>query len=473
MIKDLRDWIDSAERIGELKRVVDAEVGEEIGGIVDWFQENVGTPALFFEKIPGYGPEYRILANSLFSCKRVAMTLELPVDLPPMEVVRYCKDTFSNLKLKPPVEVKKAPVMTNVWREGAVDLTKVPVPKWHEGDGGPYIGTGCLIIQQDPDTGWVNLGCYRVQRFDAKTMGMMITLGRHGGRILQKYWERKRSCPVAISIGQDPLLMMLAGVQIPYGVCEYDVAGGIKGQPIEVVRLPETGLLVPATAEMVIEGEMLPNDTSEEGPFGEWTGYYASGVRKQPVVRAQAVYFRDNPIMLATIPRKPPCDDTYYKTYVNSGAIWAELERAGIESVRGVWNFEAGGSRMFNVVCIEQMYPGHAKQVALSATSGHTGSYANRYTIVVDEDIDPTNINDVIWAMSTRVDPREDIEIIRRGWSSPLDPMSYPPEGSVFNARVLIDACRPWERRGSFPRVAQNSPDLRARIVKKWKNLRE
>ena len=144
-----------------------------------------------------------------------------------------------------------------------------------------------------------------------------------------------------------------------------------------------------------------------------------------------------------------------------------------MESVRGVWCLPASGSRMFNVVSIEQMFQGHAKQVAMAAASCHTGTYANRYTVVVDEDIDPSNLNEVIWAMCTRVDPREDLEVIRRGWSSPLDPMSYPPEDRRFNARVLIDACRPWERRSSFPHVAQNSPELRTRIAKKWKGLRE
>lgn len=473
MFKDLREWIKAMENIGELKRVVGAEVEEEIGGIVDWFQERVGTPSLLFEKIPGYHPGYRILANSLFSKSRIAATLGLPVDTPPLEIVRHCKNILLQMKMHPPVEVKNTPLFTNTWKGDSVDLTKIPVPKWHEDDGGPYIGTGCMVIQKDPESGWVNLGCYRVQSYDEKTLGIMMTTGRHGDIILRKYWNKSQPCPVAVSVGQDPLLLMLAGMQIPYGICEYDVAGGFRGEPIEIVRLPLTGLPAPAAAEMVIEGEIPLDERREEGPFGEWTGYYASGIRPQPVIHVKAVYFRDDPIQLGAVPRKPPNDDAYYMTYLGSASVWADLERAGVEGIRGVWCAEAGGSRIFTTVSIEQLYPGHAKQVVMATASCHSGAYANRYTVVVDEDIDPSDINDVIWAMCTRVDPREDIEIIRRGWSSPLDPMSYPLDFRRFNARVLIDACRPYERRDSFPRVAKASPELRSRIIKKWKHLQQ
>jgi UbiD family decarboxylase len=139
--------------------------------------------------------------------------------------------------------------------------------------------------------------------------------------------------------------------------------------------------------------------------------------------------------------------------------------------IQGVWAHEAGGSRMWLTVSIKQMFPGHAKQAGLIASQCHAGSYANKYVVVVDEDIDPANMNDVIWAMCTRVDAREDVEILRGCWSTALDPTSYPSDERMFNSRMVIDACRPWGRRSEFPKVARSSKELDQRIKAKWAHV--
>jgi len=465
---NLKDWIKQVQDIGQLEVIKGAGTEEEIGGIVDIGQEKVGSSALLFEDIRGFPSNYKIIANTVFSKERIALTLGLPTETRKMEIVNHWRKFLSNSKRIASKTVSNGPILENVHLGKQVDVTAIPTPIWHEKDGGPFIGTGCMVIQRDPDSGWVNVGCYRVQTFDPTTLGIMITAGKHGDNILKKYWDREESCPVAISLGQHPLLLMMAGLQIPYGVCEYDVLGGLTGEPLEVVSGPVTKLPIPAFSEIVIEGEIPFGKTRVEGPFAEWTGYYASGARPQPIIEVKSLLFRNNPIMVGSIPRKPPNDDLYYFGYLGSGAIWNQLEGAGLEGIKGVWGLEASGSKMFIVVSIQQMYPGHAKQVALATTSCHSGAYANRYVVVVDEDIDPTNINDVIWAMCTRVDPREDIEVIRRNWSSPLDPMSYPEDNPMFNARILIDACIPWDRRHNFPKVAQTSVELRKRILEKW-----
>jgi len=465
---DLRDWLKQVEEIGQLQIVKGAEVKKEIGGIVDVAQEKVGSPALLFENIPGFSSDYKILANPTFSKERIALALGLPAETKVMDIVKYWKKFLLSSKQISSKIIDDGPILENVYLNEQVDVSAIPTPIWHELDGGPYIGTGCMVIQRDPDTNWVNVGCYRVQTFDSTTLGIMMTAGRHGDTILKKYWDRKEACPVAISVGQHPLLLMLAGLQIPYGVCEYDVLGGFTGESLEVLSGPITGLPVPAFSEIVIEGEIPFGKTKIEGPFGEWAGYYASGARPQPIIEVKSLLFRNNPIMVGNIPRRPPNDDQYYCGYLGSGAIWGELESAGLQGIKGVWALEASGSRMFTVISIQQMYPGHAKQVALAATSCHSGAYANKYVVVVDEDIDPTNVNDVIWAMCTRVDPREDVEMIKRNWSSPLDPTSYPENNQMYNARLLIDACIPWDRRHTFPKVAQASPELRKNILEKW-----
>jgi 4-hydroxy-3-polyprenylbenzoate decarboxylase len=150
------------------------------------------------------------------------------------------------------------------------------------------------------------------------------------------------------------------------------------------------------------------------------------------------------------------------------GAVWNQLEAAGIPEVKGVWTHEAGGSRFWLTVSIKQLYGGHAKQAGFVAAHCHAGAYCNRWTIVVDDNIDPTNINDVIWAMSTRCDPREDVDIVDGGWSSALDPMCYDGDTDRRNSRVFINACKPFKRRNTFPIVARSSKALDDRIRAKW-----
>jgi len=155
----------------------------------------------------------------------------------------------------------------------------------------------------------------------------------------------------------------------------------------------------------------------------------------------------------------PPNDDTFYRGTYRCGAVWNQLEAAGVPEVKGVWSHEAGGSRLWLTVAIKQMYGGHAKQAGLIASQCHAGAYANRWVVVVDDDIDPANMNEVIWAMCTRFDPREGMEVLRGCWSTVLDPMAYSHD-DPRNARVVIDACRPWSRRDTFPIEARSSKEL-------------
>jgi UbiD family decarboxylase len=467
--EDLRVWIDRMEAAGELQRVDGAERMEEIGGIVDIVQRKMGRPALLFDDIPGYPKGYRVLANILTSVKRIALTLGLPETANEIDLVKYWRSYLKGAKTIAPLEVKTGPVMENVLSGKDVNILKFPTPKWHEYDGGPMIGTACMVITRDPDSGWINFGAYRVQVYDDPTIAsVMISKGKHGDIVMRKYFERGEACPIAVVVGVQPLPYMMSGLEIPYGVGEYDVVGGMQGAPVEILNMPVTGLPIPANAEIAFEGTITQDDLIEEGPFGEWTGYYASGVRKQPVIRIKTIMHRNDPILLGAVPAVPPCDDTFYRDFYRSAAVWHQMEGAGIPGVQGVWANAAAGGRMWLTVCIKQMYPGHPKQAGLVAQQCHAGAYANRYVVVVDEDINPADNEQVIWAMATRVDPREDIEIIRTSWSTALDPMAYPEGLRALNARVVIDACRPWARKDTFPRVARSSKALDERIRAKW-----
>jgi UbiD family decarboxylase len=245
----------------------------------------------------------------------------------------------------------------------------------------------------------------------------------------------------------------------------------VMGKPVEVILGPKTGLPIPANAEIAFEGSIAPDDLIQEGPFGEWTGYFAGGLKQEPVIRIDTMMHRNDPILLGAVPAVPPNDDTFYRGAFRCAAVWKQLEAAGVLGIRGVWAHEAGGSRMWLTVSIKQMFPGHAKQAGLIASQCHAGSYANKYVVVVDEDIDPANMNDVVWAMCTRVDAREDVEILRTSRSGPLDPTSYPEGIFAFNSRMVIDACRPWARREDFPKVSRSSKELDERIKAKWAHV--
>jgi len=237
-----------------------------------------------------------------------------------------------------------------------------------------------------------------------------------------------------------------------------------------VLKGPVTGMPVPADGEIVVEGYLHPGQVAPEGPFGEWTGYYASGEREEPVMTVEAVYHRNDPIILGSPPGKPPAELTSYRALVRSALIHEQLEAAGVPDVKAVWTPEAGGTRLLIAVAIRQRYPGHARQAGHVAAMCHAGAYLGRFVVVVDDDVDVTDLNDVVWAMCTRCDPAQSLDIIERAWSGPLDPIIRPGRKG-FNSRLIIDACRPYEWRDEFPAVAETSPDLMERTRARWGEL--
>jgi len=469
---DLREWLRQVEGFGELKTVEGADWDLEIGAVTEMARkESQVPPCIVFDSIKDYPKGHRLAVGLLNSMKRVALTTDMPIDLPPMELVRAWRNRMKDLKPIAPRTVKQGAFMENVWEEKDVDILKFPTPRYNVGDGGRYIGTAHLTITSDPQEGWVNIGTYRIMIQDAKNLGLYMSPGRHGRIQMEKYFAENRPFPVAVAIGYDPLIFMASAFEVPYGLSEYDFAGGLRGAPIDVVRLERSGLPVPATAEMIIEGECLPSERREEGPFGEWTGYYASSSRTEPVIKIRRVYFRNNPIMTGAPPSKPPTEATFYKSFWRSAMIWEELERAGVPDIQGVWCPPEGNTRLWTVVAIKQRYPGHARQAGVLASQVHAAAYLGRFTIVVDEDIDPSDMKDVIWAMTTRCDPIEDIEILRRCLSSPLDPIlpkSRKDKNASYNSRAIIDACRPYDWIKDFPPSVKVPEDLARKVKEKW-----
>ncbi|HET7765512.1 MAG TPA: UbiD family decarboxylase [Burkholderiales bacterium] len=465
---DLREFITRVEKAGELLRIPRADWNLEMGTLAEAVNERANAPAVLFEDVPGYPEGFRALSGSTNSMKRLAITLGFPVPSHPLDVVRAYRDRMKTHAPIPPRVVDGGPVLENVLSGSDVDVLKFPVPFLHELDGGRYIGTDDLVIMRDPEGNWVNCGTYRVMVHHAKRVGVWMSPGKHGRQIREKYFRRGEPCPVLISLGHDPLLFLAGGNEIRFGLSEYDYAAGHRGAPYDVIESELYRLPMPAHAEIVLEGVMHPGETRPEGPFGEFTGYYAGGRSDQPVVRVERIYHRNEPILSLACPMVPPSDFSYSKCVMKAGMIWDEVERAGLSGVKGVWVHEAGCARMFNVIAISQAYAGHAKQAALLAASCQSGSYLGRFVVVVDDDVDPTKLDEVIWAMCTRCDPAQDIDIVRRAWSGPLEPRLS--KGTTWNSRGLIDACRPYEMLGEFPPVVKASPELREQVLRKFKS---
>lgn len=465
---DLRGWLERIDALGELQVVKGASAEDDIGMATELLGHTRPSKATIFDEIPGYPKGFRVLVNALGSFKRVAEALGLPTSADPHELVKIWQEKLlRGIEPIAPEYVKDGPVFENVMRGKDVNCLIFPTPKWHDDDGGRYLGTGSFDVTKDPDDGWINLGTYRVMVHDKDRLGFYISPGKHGRMHRDKWFARGEKMPVAFVAGADPLLFLAACTEIKFGLTEYDWAGGVRGRPFRVIRGPVTGLPIPADAEIAIEGFADPLEREVEGPFGEWTGYYASMERPEPVLRVEAIYHRNDPIILASPPMVPPDEQSFYRAFMRSARLRGDLEGASIPGITGVWCHEVGGSRLFNAISITQRYPGHANQVGHAAASVHTGAYLGRYTIVVDDDIDVMNLEQVLWAMCTRTDPVDSIDIIKRAWSGPLDPR-IPKARHGLSSRAVIDATRPWEWRDEFPKTQLASPERQRKALEKW-----
>ncbi|MEK6600842.1 MAG: UbiD family decarboxylase [Candidatus Binatota bacterium] len=463
LYRDLREWLAKVEEAGELKTIPGVDWNLEMGAIAELFP----AYAVLFDSIKDYPPGYRVVVGLLSSLKRSSLTSHLPLDTDRNSFISAWRDRLHSLCPLPPVEVEDGPLLENVKSGKEINLWDFPSPKWHELDGGRYIGTADVAITADPDEGWINLGTYRVMVHDRDILTLYISPGKHGRIHREKYFAAKKPCPVAITFGQDPLLFLLASKQMPFGESEYDYAGAIRGAPYEVIRGELTGLPIPAYAEIAVEGEILPDEKVSEGPFGEWTGYYASGEQKESVVRVKRLMHRNHPIITGAPPFRQPAGADTCNSLVRAAAIWNTLEKAGVPEIRGVACYQAF---FFTVVAIRQRYPGHARQVGVLASHCDNAGYMGRYVVVVDDDIDVADFNDVLWAMCTRVDPIKSIEFTERCWSGPLDPI-IPKAEKGFNSRAIIDACRPFEWMKDFPPVSGASRELKDKVKKKYRFL--
>jgi len=477
-IQDLREWLSRVERIGELvciAKPVDRD--EEMSAISYLVAKQNRSPAVLFECAKGFEKSpigarhlWNILGPSL---RRIALTLEEPAETPTVELIRRTKDKLR--RRIPPREVARsdAPVYENSIIGKKIDLNQLPIPRHWPLDGGRYAGTGDAVITRDPDTGYLNIGTYRMMQQGKAEVGLYLSPGKDARLHITRAWQRGKPIEVAAAWGIDPLFMLVGSQTFPKNVSEYEFAGGIKGQPIPVVRGTTTDLLLPANAELVIEGIIRPDSVKAEGPFGEFPGYYGRPEAGCPLVEVTAVHHRTNPILTnALMADYPSCEQSGFFSVIRSAKIWDDLDKLGIPGIKGVYSHPAaaGGFGM-TVISIEQRHAGHAAQVLALAAQVPGGAYYTKWIIAVDDDIDPTDMDQVIWAMASRCNPIEDIDILRNTWSTWLDPTQNPPEKRPYGSKALINACKEHRHLPVFSKRTALRKKVYDGIAARWNTL--
>jgi len=464
-MKSMRDFIEQAESEGMLQRIkAEVDWDLELSHIAKLNEEKQG-PALLFENVKGY--DSPVLTSVCTTTERLSLIMGMPKDSTLVDLMRHWVEK-GETKV-PPKLVDTGPCKENKMMADEVDLFKFPVPKFFPMDGGRFFGTAHFVVTKDPESGWVNLGTYRLQLLDKNHLGTQFIKGKHSDIMLKKYQAKGKPMPVAVVVGCDPLLFLMGAARLSAFESEYDLAGAIRGEPIEVVKCETNDLIVPATAEIVVEGEVDADKFMDEGPFGEYTGYY-SGVGTDPrnYIKVNCVTHRNNPIFMATTVGRAVTDTHMTMALTYGSTLWQQLVAMKIPGIKAIYCPPEGSGRFLAIISVKQMYPGHADQVLTAAISTEMGAYGLKTVIVVDDDIDPWDISRVMYALSFRFQPNRS-QVIKRGRSTPLDP-SLPINAREITGRLLLDATIPYDWKEK-PIPIELDPDVVKKIEARWSEL--
>ncbi len=437
---------------------------QEIDAQVDWnielgtimrLAQGPGTGrAMLFNNIKDYNkPDSRcrrVFGSALNNYRRIAIMLGLPPDTHPRELVKISRNIFEGT-IAPRI-VKTGPVKQNIVTGKDVDLYDFPVPYWNRLDGGRYLVTYAGVVTKDPATGVMNVGVYRGMLAARDKIPILMWRAQHIGHHATAWLAAgHKEMPIAVAIGWEPSLGFCAGSPVPKGICEYDVMGAMRGEPVELVKCETVDLHVPASAEIVIEGYLGldPESYMMEGPYAEFTGYLASECSPKPTIRVTAITHRDDPILRGTIEGCLPgsySENAVGSSIMRAATAWNVLDRSGVPGITDVWcpPVQAGINAL---VRMQQSYRGQAKQAA-NALWGSTAAHVRyKHVTVVDDDIDIHDYAAVDWAIAHRVNAGEnDIVIMPGTFGLGLDPSTRRRDRNpaLFGTgkwnRVLIDA---------------------------------
>ena len=482
--KDLRDFIEQLEKQGELKRIsVEVDPYLEITEIADRVLKKKG-PALLFENVKGHNTP--VLANLFGTPKRVAMGMgessvtalrevgKLLAFLKEPEPPKGIKDAWSTLpKYKKvldmaPKKIKKAACQKVVIEGDDVDLSKIPVQTCWPGDAAPLITWG-LVVTKGPNKARQNLGIYR-QQVIGKNRVIMRWLSHRGGALDFKEWQQahpNEPFPIAVALGADPATILGAVTPVPDTLSEYAFAGLLRGSKTKVTQCIGSDLQVPASAEFVLEGYIYPDDTAPEGPYGDHTGYY-NEVEEFPVFTIERITHRKDPIYHSTYTGRPPDEPAILGVALNE--VFVPILQKQFPEIVDFYLPPEGCSYRLAVVSIKKQYPGHAKRIMLGVWSFLRQFMYTKFVIIVDDDVNTRNWEDVIWAMTTRMDPARDTTLIE---NTPIDYLDFASPVSGLGSKMGLDATNKWEgetnREWGTPIVMDKA--VKQRIDDIWEEL--
>jgi UbiD family decarboxylase len=445
--RDLRSWIALLESEGELKRIkAKVDWNDEISQIIRKVDEQEG-PALLFENIKGHENTFstKLFANSLATRRRVNLMVGLPKDAPVTTTVQTIKS-----RIKKPIEPKKVktgPVKQNIIKGKDIDLFQIPVPKWHPMDCGRYINTFYGAVTKDPETGINNVGIYRGVMLSKNKIGNLMIPMKDWGITFNKYKEMGKPMPVAFVYGYDPALTVVAGS--PVNGIEYNLAGAIRQQAVELVKCEMSDIEVPASAEIVIEGTMSTDskDFEVEGPFGEGSGFYGEA-RKRPVVKVNCITHRNGAIFRGGLIGTRPGVTDEIKSAVSimmSVVTWNTLET---QEIPGILDVSIGP---LSAVKIHKTYQGQARQIAAALWGSKFAGHFFNALIVCEEEVDIRNPMALMGALHSKVDFNKGLVVYPLYMGSPIDvsvPYDFRAEleyGAAVASKLLIDATIDWE----------------------------
>ena len=453
--QDLRDFIQQLESMGELKRIkgwVDPHL--EMTEIADRVLR-AGGPALLFENPKGH--KVPVLANLFGTPRRVALGMgeestealrevgKLLAILKQPEPPKGFKDAFNSLPIfkkvldMAPKVVSRPACQQVVLQKEQIDLSKLPIQHCWPGDAAALITWG-LVITKGPEKKRQNLGIYR-QQVIGKNRVIMRWLSHRGGALDFRDWQKTypgKPFPIAVALGADPATILGAVTPVPDTLSEYAFAGLLRGSRTELAQALMSDLQVPASAEFVLEGYIYPDDMAPEGPFGDHTGYY-NEVDNFPVFTIERITHRQDPIYHSTYTGRPPDEPAILGVALNE--VFVPILQKQFPEIVDFYLPPEGCSYRMAIVSIKKQYPGHAKRVMMGVWSFLRQFMYTKFIIVVDEDVNTRDWQDVIWAMTTRMDPARDTTLIE---NTPIDYLDFASPVSGLGSKMGLDATNKW-----------------------------
>ena len=481
---DLREFLAFLEKRGELVRIAqEVDPNLEMTEISDRTLRAKG-PALLFENPKGYSTP--VLCNLFGTPERVAMGMgqenvaalrdlgTLLAFLKEPEPPKGLRDLwdkrhdFKQVLNMPVKEVKNAPCQEIVLEGDQVDLDQLPIQICWPGDVAPLV-TWALAITRGPEKERQNLGIYRMQKI-AKNKLIMRWLAHRGGALDYREWRERypeKPYPVAIALGADPATTLAAVTPVPDTLSEYAFAGLLRGEKTQVVKCIGNDLQVPATAEFILEGFLYPDEVAKEGPFGDHTGYY-NEVESFPVFTIERITHRKDPIYHSTYTGRPPDDPAILGVALNE--VFVPILQKQFPEIIDFYLPPEGCSYRMAVVSIKKQYPGHAKRVMMGVWSYLRQFMYTKFVIVTDDDIDVRNWEDVVWAMTTRMDPVRDTVMIE---NTPIDYLDFASPVSGLGSKMGLDATNklPGETQREWGETIVMNPEVKQRIDSLWDDL--